>query len=214
MVAVLLDRDEKVILAQLAVLKIGAVFIPIDSRYPEERIKYILSESGAKAIFKNADNELVVPQARNIEDLSMTPTAFIEHPLVDARDTCYIIFTSGSTGKPKGCTLTNRGLVNFCRNNNILKTCNMLDRQICISVNTVSFDYFIAESLLPLTNGYTVVLASEEESVDQDRFINLAVSIQANIIQTTPTRFKLYFDEKRDLSFMQQFDVIDRKSVV
>lgn len=208
MVAVLLDRDEKVILAQLAVLKIGAVFIPIDSRYPEERIKYILSESGAKAIFKNADNELAVPQARNIEDLSMTPTAFIEHPLVDTRDTCYIIFTSGSTGKPKGCTLTNRGLVNFCRNNNILKTCNMLDRQICISVNTVSFDYFIAESLLPLTNGYTVVLASEEESVDQDRFINLAVSIQANIIQTTPTRFKLYFDEKRDLSFMQQFDVI------
>lgn len=208
MVAALLNRDEKVVLAQLAVLKIGAVFIPIDSRYPEDRIKYILSESGAKIIFKNADNGLVLPQARNIEDLDITPTASIEHPPVDAGDTCYIIFTSGSTGKPKGCTLTNRGLVNFCRNNNILETCNKLDRQICISVNTISFDYFIAESLLPLANGFTVVLASEEESVNQEQFVNLAISTQANIIQTTPTRFKLYFDEKRDLSFMRQFDVI------
>lgn len=208
MVAVLLNRDEKVVLAQLAVLKIGAVLIPIDSRYPEDRIKYILSESGAKIIFKNADNGLALPQARNIEDLDITPTASIEHSPVDAGDTCYIIFTSGSTGKPKGCTLTNRGLVNFCRNNNILETCNKLDRQICISVNTISFDYFIAESLLPLSNGYTVVLASEEESVNQEQFVNLAVSTQANIIQTTPTRFKLYFDEKRDLSFMRQFDMI------
>lgn len=208
MVAVLLNRDEKVVLAQLAVLKIGAVLIPIDSRYPEDRIKYILSESGTKIIFKNADNGLVLPQARNIEDLDITPTVFVEHPPVNAGDTCYIIFTSGSTGKPKGCTLTNRGLVNFCRNNNILETCNKLDRQICISVNTISFDYFIAESLLPLANGFTVVLASEEESVNQEQFINLAVSTQANIIQTTPTRFKLYFDEKRNLSFMRQFDVI------
>lgn len=208
MVAVLLNRDEKVVLAQLAVLKIGAVFIPVDSRYPEDRIKYILSESGAKIIFKNADNGLALPQARNIEDLDMTPTASVEHPPVNAGDTCYIIFTSGSTGKPKGCTLTNRGLVNFCRNNNILETCNKLDRQICISVNTISFDYFIAESLLPLTNGYTVVLASKEESVNQEQFVSLAVSTQANIIQTTPTRFKLYFDEKRDLSYMRQFDVI------
>lgn len=208
MVAVLLNRDEKVVLAQLAVLKIGAVFIPIDSRYPEDRIEYILSESGAKIIFKNADNELGIPQAWNIEDLDMTPTASIEHPSVDAGDTCYIIFTSGSTGTPKGCTLTNRGLVNFCQNNNILETCNKLNRQICISVNTISFDYFIAESLLPLTNGYTVVLASEDESVNQEQFVNLAISTQANIIQTTPTRFKLYFDEKRDLSYMRQFDVI------
>lgn len=208
MVAVLLSRDEKVVLAQLAVLKIGAVFIPIDSRYPEDRIKYILSESGAKVIFKNADNGLALPQARNIEDLDITPTASIEHPPVNAGDTCYIIFTSGSTGKPKGCTLTNRGLVNFCRNNNILETCNKLEQQICISVNTISFDYFIAESLLPLINGYTVVLTSEEESVNQEQFVNLAISTQANIIQTTPTRFKLYFDENQDLSYIRQFDVI------
>lgn len=208
MAAVLLNRDEKVILAQLAVLKIGAVFIPIDNRYPKERIEYILAESRAKVIIKNASTDLTLAQAKNIEDMDMSPAKSIDHPQINSGDTCYIIFTSGSTGKPKGCTLTNRGLVNFCRNNNILETCNKLDRQVCISVNTISFDYFIAESLLPLTNGYTIVLASEEESVDQDRFINLAVSTQANIIQTTPTRFKLYFDEKRDLSYMRQFDVI------
>ena len=60
MVAVLLNRDEKVVLAQLAVLKIGAVFIPIDSRYPEDRIKYILSESGAKSYLSEFPDAIVL----------------------------------------------------------------------------------------------------------------------------------------------------------
>lgn len=208
MVGVLLDRDEKVVLAQLAVLKLGAVFIPIDNRYPEERVKYIISESNAKIIIKNASNLMELPNAIDIEALDMSPLSSIEHVSVDSEDTCYIIFTSGSTGTPKGCTLTNRGLVNFCQNNNILETCNKLDKKICVSVNTISFDYFIAESLLPLTNGYTVVLANEEESINQEKFIRLVTATQANIIQTTPTRFQLYFNDKHDLSYMKQFDVI------
>lgn len=207
-VAVLLERDEKVIFAQIAALKIGAVFIPIDNRYPKDRIEYILAESEAKVIIKNGSTDLAIAKARNIEDLDLSPVECMEYPCVDAENACYIIFTSGSTGQPKGCTLTNRGLVNFCRNNNILAICNQLNRQVCISVNTISFDFFIAESLLPLSNGYTVVLASEEESVNRERFIDLAVSTGANIIQTTPTRFKLYCDEKHDLSYMWQFDVI------
>lgn len=208
MVGVLLNRDEKVVLAQLAVLKLGAIFIPIDNRYPEERIKYIISESKAKIIIKNAGNLMDLPNAIDIESLDMRPLFSLEHVPVNSDDTCYIIFTSGSTGTPKGCTLTNRGLVNFCLNNNILETCNKLDKQICVSVNTISFDYFIAESLLPLTNGYTVVLANEEESVNQEQFIRLVTSTSANIIQTTPTRFQLYFNDKHDLAYMQQFDVI------
>lgn len=207
-VAVLLGRDENVILVQLAVLKIGAVFIPIDRRYPRERIEYILEESSAKIIIKNSDNHLEFRQAKNIEDIAIHPINTIEHEWIDTNDTCYIIFTSGSTGKPKGCTLTNKGLVNFCRNNNILEACKSLEQQIVISVNTISFDYFIAESLLPLMNGYTIVLSNEEENLDPEQFIKLVEATGANIIQTTPTRYKLYFDKRKDLTYMKQFGVI------
>lgn len=207
-VAVFLKRDEKVILTQLAVLKLRAVFIPIDSRYPKERIEYILSETNAKLIVKNKDNTIMCSKVCNIEEYQFTEEQEFTPVEVNSNDLCYIIFTSGSTGQPKGCTLTNQGLVNFCRNNNILETCNHLEHQICVSVNTISFDYFIAESLLPLVNGYTIVLASEEESMNQKLFADLVIRNQVNIIQTTPTRFRLYFSEQGDLSYTKQFAVI------
>ena len=207
-VAVLLKRDEKVIFIQLATLKIGAVFIPIDSRYPRDRTNYIVSESNIKVMIKNKENEIEFENVYDIEDLDMSRINKFEVAKVNSEDICYIIFTSGSTGKPKGCTLTNQGLVNFCINNNILQVCNRLEKQICISVNTISFDYFIAESLLPLLNGYVVVLANEEESTEQEKFKKLVVGNQVNIIQTTPTRYKLYFNMKKDISYIQQFEVI------
>lgn len=207
-VAVLLKRDEKIIFIQLATLKLGAIFVPIDSRYPRERIDYIVSESKTKLIIKNQDNEMDFENTYDIETLEMPMVNKFEAKKVDSDDVCYIIFTSGSTGKPKGCTLTNKGIVNFCKNNNILEACNRLERQICVSVNTISFDYFIAESILPLLNGYTVVIANDEESTNQEKIKKLVIDNQVNIIQTTPTRYKLYFNTEKDISFIQQFDVM------
>lgn len=207
-VAVFLDRDEKVILMQIVVLKLGAIFIPIDSRYPRERIDYILSETNAKVIVKNEENAMSFSNECNINEWQFTKENKFTSVKVNPDDICYIIFTSGSTGVPKGCTLTNRGLVNFCKNNNILKTCNRLESQVCVSVNTISFDFFIAESLLPLANGYTIVLASDKESTDQKLFADLVTKNKVNIIQTTPTRYRLYFSKQRDISYTKQFEII------
>ena len=207
-VGALLDRNEWVIITQLAVLKLGAVFIPIDSRYPKDRIEYIVENSNIKILLKNESNMFQHKKIMNIEALAIEKISFIECEKVNADDVCYVIFTSGSTGKPKGCMLTNKGLVNFCKNNNILSACNQLEKQVFVSVNTISFDFFIAESLLPLVNGYTVVLASEEESIKQDLFRALVMKLGVNIAQTTPTRFNIYFNDKKDISYMKQFEII------
>ncbi|MBP3569183.1 MAG: amino acid adenylation domain-containing protein [Lachnospiraceae bacterium] len=206
-VGVLLKRDERVILAQLAVLKLGAVFIPIDTRYPEERINYIVGNSNCKVLVKNRENCFKHDCVLEIEELEIQPVSGFEAERRDAKEPCYIIFTSGSTGEPKGCVLTNQGLVNFCRNNNILEACSKLEKQVAVSVNTISFDFFIAESLLPLINGYTVVLANEEESVNQEQFHALVKMHGANIMQTTPTRYQLLFGKSNDSSCINQFDV-------
>ena len=207
-VAVLLNRDENVVIAQLAVLRLGAVFIPIDSRYPRERVTYILEESHAKLIVKNATNEMQLENSCEIEEWERKKQNDVINENTDADEICYIIFTSGSTGKPKGCTLTHRGIVNFCINNNILASCRTLEEQNCVSVNTISFDFFIAESLLPLLNGYTVILADEWQSTNQEAFAKLVKDRRVNIVQTTPTRYQIYFDENKDMSFAKQFEVI------
>ncbi len=207
-VAVLLKRDERVIIAQLAVLKLGAIFIPIDSRYPQDRVEYIIEESDARILLKNRDNNMRFPVECCVEEWDSASMEKFDSIKVSPEEPCYAIFTSGSTGKPKGCLLTNRGIMNFCTNVNILKYCNQLNNKICISVNTISFDMFILESLLPLSNGYTVVLANEEQSVNREAFKALMVSSHANIIQTTPTRYKIFFDSSQDNSYAEQLDII------
>ena len=85
----------------LAVLKLGACYIPIDVSYPIERVKYIAQNSSCKKILTNTKLEdldnlclgISLPNATTIYENKYKP---------DLQDLAYIIYTSGSTGNPKG----------------------------------------------------------------------------------------------------------------
>ena len=204
-VAVHLERSHRLIVLQLAVLKIGAIFLPIDKRYPEERISLACSDCDVKLLItdENVNVNTEVIGIDEFENISAEKTQTVVN-----KNSCYIIYTSGSTGKPKGCLLNGRGLLNFCKNNNTLETLNKIDDCIFACVNAVSFDYFIAESLLPLTNGFTTVVLDESESTIQQKFLAVAEKNNINVIMTTPTRLKIYFDGKCDTSCLAQLKCI------
>ncbi len=207
-VAIHLDRSHKLVIFQLAVLKIGAQFLPVDKRYPKNRIEFMFEDCAVKLLisdeFKAND---IAANIINLEQFeSLTPTA--KSKTVTDQDNCYIIYTSGSTGKPKGCILCRKGLVNFCKNNNTLETLENIDECIFASVNSVSFDYFIAESLLPLTNGYTTVILDDTESTVQKHFLESVKRNNINVVMTTPTRLKIYFDDTSDCKTLEQLKCI------
>lgn len=208
-VGVYLDRTAYTVISQIAVLKAGGVFLPIDHRYPKDRIDYMLNDCTVKMII--TDKEL--NSEWNVEYLNLNNYDFddiLHTKAVNNRDdACYIIYTSGSTGKPKGCVLMQKGLANFCANNNIVPYAETLQHQTVVSVNTISFDFFIAETLLPLVHGWTVVLASEEGSNNKELFKELVKDNNVNIIETTPTRLELYTkDEDGRDSYFQQIQQV------
>lgn len=203
-----LDRTEYVIFSQLAVLKAGGVFLPIDHRYPKDRIDFMLEDCQVRFVLSDEN----LSGQWNVSYLNLLDYDF-EDSLVNAVTVeptapCYIIYTSGSTGKPKGCVLLQQGITNFCQNNNILPYAEQLGHQTVISVNTISFDFFIAESLLPLVNGWTVVLATEEESSNKQQFQTLVEQTKANIIETTPTRLEIYTKNEGIGSYFHQFEMV------
>ena len=205
-----LDRTSYTVISQLAVLKAGGIFLPIDHRYPKDRIDYMLMDCTVRLVI--TDKELS-PDEWDANYLNLNHYQFDDTwnktVTVEADDPCYIIYTSGSTGKPKGCMLKHKGLSNFCLNNNIVPYAQSLENQIVISVNTISFDFFIAETLLPLVQGWTVVLASEEASNNKELFRKLVVDNKVNIIETTPTRLELYIkDEAGTDSYFQQIQLV------
>ncbi|MEC0696474.1 surfactin non-ribosomal peptide synthetase SrfAA [Bacillus atrophaeus] len=110
--------------AVLGVLKAGAAFVPIDPEYPDQRIQYILEDSGAKLLF--TQEELSVPESYTGEVLLLNGERSILSLPLDENDRAnpqtetnadhlaYMIYTSGTTGQPKGVMVEHHALVNLC----------------------------------------------------------------------------------------------------
>ncbi|MEQ8172201.1 MAG: AMP-binding protein, partial [Candidatus Eremiobacterota bacterium] len=127
-VAILLDRSCHMIVSVLAVLKAGGCYVPIDPEYPVERIKYIISDSGALMLItephlaEKINPSIPVLYATDYDDLTSRDASRVtrhdshknpEH-INTSKDLAYIIYTSGSTGQPKGVMIEHRSLVNMC----------------------------------------------------------------------------------------------------
>lgn len=102
-IGVKLERDEKLVISLLAVLKTGAAYVPIDKNYPQERIEYIEKDSNCR---------LVIDE--NLPYFHSTETTYDDANVgvdKDADELAYIIYTSGTTGNPKGVMITHRNAV-------------------------------------------------------------------------------------------------------
>jgi mycobactin peptide synthetase MbtE len=91
-VAVLIDKSPELVITALGVLKAGAVYLPADPTYPDDRLAFILQDAAAKLVLRE-------PVA-GLSDYPVTAPALIR-PL-SPQNTAYLIYTSGSTGLPKG----------------------------------------------------------------------------------------------------------------
>jgi amino acid adenylation domain-containing protein/non-ribosomal peptide synthase protein (TIGR01720 family) len=111
-VGIAVPRSPLMVAATLAVLKLGAAYLPLDLKHPSERISYMLSDSGAavvvttEAVADRVPSELpriyaeAVPESR--------PTLPARPASLDLA--AYVIYTSGSTGRPKGVVLSHEGI--------------------------------------------------------------------------------------------------------
>ena len=205
-VAIHLDRSYEITVFQLAVIKAGAVFLPVDKRYPLQRIKYMCDDCNVFMMISDSLQGIKTVNVISLEKFKLSITSCPTKTIYN--DICYIIYTSGSTGQPKGCALSNIGIVNFCINNNTIEILNRSSCNIFACVNSVSFDYYIAESLLPLLNGYSMAVFDEIESTNQEHFLTAMEKFGVNVLMTTPTRLKLFFEDGCNCRQLSQLDCI------
>ncbi|SEC38073.1 amino acid adenylation domain-containing protein [Streptomyces sp. 3213] len=118
-VGVALDRCQDLPVAFLGVLKAGAVYVPLDTAYPAERLALMIGDTEVKALITRAgraeppgaDGLPVIRLGGPDDPLSRYPdTRPARH--TQPGDPAYIVFTSGSTGRPKGVAIHHRGVVN------------------------------------------------------------------------------------------------------
>ena len=211
-VPIIAHRSHLVLAAQLGVLKAGGAYLPIDPTFPAERITYMLDDASCKAaLIHDADAPTNVDFVIDLADESLyADTLDNLDNINEPNDLCYVIYTSGSTGKPKGTMLTHRNVVNYSAKNEFNVAGKLIDENTkkILSITTIGFDIYVTESLLSLLNGLTVYYANDDESKMQSKLAKLVVENEIEIIQTTPTKMKMYMQDKSDLAWLSHLKVI------
>jgi amino acid adenylation domain-containing protein len=203
LVGLCIDRGVDMVVAQLAILKAGAAYVPLDPAYPADRLAYMAED--AKLALLVTESALVQsidwPRARSvlvdIDAMTITgqpETALAPDPERDARptDAAYVIYTSGSTGKPKGVMVPHRAVVNFL--DSMAREPGLAARDRLVAVTTLSFDIAVLELLLPLAVGAEVVLASRDTALDSQALRALVESTGATVMQATPSTWRMLIE--------------------
>ncbi|KAG0036535.1 hypothetical protein BGZ83_003785, partial [Gryganskiella cystojenkinii] len=188
-VAILMERSFELVFAQLAILKVGATYVPIDVKAPVDRQAYIASDSAAKLLITNEERQVpdqiqtpVLRLGAEHEDTEETqgPVAF-DKPLeaaISCLDTAYIMYTSGSTGRPKGVMVNHRGIARFVINNGFAP----MDPEDRVAfVSNPAFDHNTFDIWTPLLNGARVVIIDNDVYLDPHR---LAAALDHHQITT------------------------------
>ncbi|MER5638838.1 amino acid adenylation domain-containing protein [Kitasatospora sp. NPDC002227] len=168
-VGVCLERSPELPVALLGVVYAGAAYLPLDPDYPIERLRYMLTDSGAPLLLTGqgtADlGELPGVQRLPVELAELTGES---EPLTPphGENTAYVIYTSGSTGRPKGVAMSHRALVNRLAWAQHRDPLGPDDR--VLQKTPASFDPSVWETFWPLTAGAVLVLA--EPGVHKDAF--------------------------------------------
>lgn len=167
-IAVYMERSPQMIMCFLAILKAGCAYLALDVTHPDDRINFMLEDSGAAIALADAANKGRLTgglRVITIDDLSLAEYlvgALVEN--VQPADAAYMIFTSGSTGHPKGMTIHHKALQNLVHWHNT--TFNIAANDQCTQLASISFDASIWEIWPALSAGATLHMLNKELLLD------------------------------------------------
>ncbi len=163
-VAICAKHSAEVVIAILAVLKAGGAYVPMDPASPNERIAYMLQDSGARIALVGdgvqlpADyNGRVLPLGANgAPGGTATPVEELDAPRDRMQHLAYMIYTSGSTGQPKGVLIEHQGLTNYIWWSSRTYVQGM--KTTFPLYSSLAFDLTVTSIFTPLITGNTVIV--------------------------------------------------------
>lgn len=206
-VTIIATHSLEMVISILAVLKAGAVYVPVDPAYPLERIKYILEDSGARLVLTNRQWNSGITAGREWIDLADEAVFQGEHGNVDVSskpdDLAYMIYTSGSTGRPKGTMIEHRSLVNYIVWAN--KTYVEDSSDVFALYSSIAFDLTVTSIFTPLISGNRAKIYDD----DGTEFILYRIlrENEATVVKLTPAHLSLLKDQPLSASRIKRYIV-------
>ncbi len=194
-VSILLERSAEFVVACLAILKVGAIYIPINAHYSERYLSNILKKSNSSLLITNKKlykkNKTDDISILNIDSIELTATK-INNLLVTNKAEAYVIYTSGSTGEPKGVLATHSAMIN--RFEWIWKHHPFKKNDICCLKAPVHFVDAVGEMFLPLLKGVPLVILPPKMEFDSQQFIQYLDKHKVTRLVLVPSQLQLILD--------------------
>ena len=196
LVGLCLERSIDMVAAQLAILKAGAAYVPLDPLFPPDRLTYMVADSGLRHVVSTSELAELLPDvdAQRLEldtEADALAARGDNRPgvAIDAAARMYVIYTSGSTGRPKGVELEHRSVSNFMAS--MAREPGFSAGETLLAVTTLSFDISVLEIFLPLVTGGTVAIATSEVAADGELLRAVLERVAPQVMQATPATWRM-----------------------
>ena len=188
-----MPRGAELLIAQIAIAKTGAAWLPFDADAPVERIAICLGDAEAAALLTS---EGLAPKVEGHVPCAVVTSTLLADPHdvgpVDARalgatpdHPAYMIYTSGSTGTPKGIVITGRNICHYLRAAN--EVYGLDDADVVFQGASVAFDLSMEEIWVPYLVGATLFVATQAIMGDADRLPDVMDEARVTVLDTVPT---------------------------
>ncbi len=201
-VGILMDRSVDFITCVFAILKVGGSYLPLPIDYPNDRLNYMLKDSGTSFVLCNRSviekKEIEIPcryhYYQEDQDLVTYSTDNLKTQILED---IYIIYTSGSTGTPKGVKGSHIGLLNrlyWAWDEYPIK-----EEEIHCFKTNIGFVDHVVEVFLPLLSGIPLRVCSEEEILDVSKMYNVLVKDKVSRLTVVPTYLTSILEIKKSI---------------
>ncbi|MCY7817463.1 lichenysin non-ribosomal peptide synthetase LicA, partial [Bacillus haynesii] len=190
--AIVMERSERVITAMLGVLKAGGAYVPIDPGFPEERIRFMLEDSKAKAVI--TDSRLTFETAETVRfSEALSESRENGHPSSEAGagHLAYIIYTSGTTGRPKGVMIEHKQVHHLVRGlQQAVGTYDQDDLKLAL-LAPFHFDASVQQIFTSLLLGQTLYIVPKKTVSDGRALSAYYRQHQIEVTDCTPAHLQL-----------------------
>ncbi|MEO1430397.1 MAG: amino acid adenylation domain-containing protein [Cyanobacteria bacterium J06633_8] len=195
LVGICVERSMEMIVGILGILKAGGAYVPLDPNYLQERLSYMLSDSGVKVLLTQEQLLESLPENQAItvcldKDWGLIEQQSQENLNVELspNNLAYIIYTSGSTGKPKGVLIEHKNVIRLFAASQSWYNFNSND--VWTNFHSIAFDFSVWEIWGALLHGGSLVVVPYWVSRDTQGFYELLCEQNVTVLNQTPSAFR------------------------
>jgi amino acid adenylation domain-containing protein len=193
-VGVCLERGLELIVAFLAVLKAGGIYVALDPKYPADRLTYMAEDAKACFIITTmehkqwaqgvSEKQLILDDEECKAEIRRQPGENLRGA-ISGENLAYLMYTSGSTGQPKGAMIHHHGMLNHLLAK--IHSLKLSEKDNVAQNAPSSFDISIWQMLASLLAGGRIQIVPDGTALDASGLLESMEKNHISVLETVPT---------------------------